>query len=330
MCIATRAASTSSPARAIHLVRTRSRANTRPSRSGTSRTSGPGWAAGRRLPGRRRRPSRFIDGHVGSAFSIGCRRIVRSRSGGSPPRIAEVDLMVTSAWAHARGLDSRVEPFDRRTLLRIRANVHDLRHRPFFEPLDPEGISHGRIHLRAGDLELLVHLLNGRLLRQRDHQGPPPRVPVVVEDPVEVDIAIARPPQALEGGHPSLNSSPLQREPESIRRSIQPRHPSLERLITRRARTVDHDEPVRGELQESDPVTRCPILVVAVLRVVDHHARSISLRSNSRPAVCNRRERGQSRPDRWRVPNVPSKQNLSTALSGQPPWHGRTNQGGRS
>lgn len=77
------------------------------------------------------------------------------------------------------------------------------------------------------------------------------------------------------------------------------------------------------------PIGGCPV-VVAVLRVVDHHARDISLKSNSRLAVCNRRECEQSRPDRWRVPNVPSKQNLPAPLSGQPPWHGRTNQGGRS
>lgn len=239
--------------------------------------------------------------------------------------------MVTCAWAHARGLDPRVEPLDRRTLLGLRAKVHDLRHRPFFEPLDPEGIGHGRVHLRAGDLELFGHLFNGRLLRQRDH----PRSTATRPGHrggirSRVDIAIRRPPEALEGGHPSLNSSPLRSEPEPVRRPVQPRHPGWN------ASSPGGPEP---------SIMTNPCAASFRSRILSRGARYSSSRffgysvttclvppsgRTHAPAVYDRRERGRSRPDRWRVPKVPPKHSLSTPFPAVYRDTLGTNEGGRS
>lgn len=238
--------------------------------------------------------------------------------------------MVTCAWAHARGLDPRVEPLDRRTLLGLRAKVHDLRHRPFFEPLDPEGISHGSVHLRAGDLELFGHLFNGRLLRQRDHSRS----------------------TATRPGRRGGSDRGRHRHPSSTRgpRGGPPVPELLVASIRTVARTPSRTAPASGWNASSPGGPEPSIMTNSCAasfrsRILSRGARySSSGSSGTRsprawylpqgrthaPAVYDRRERGRSRPDRWRVPKVPPKHDLSTPFPAVYRDTLGTNEGGRS
>src|SRR3972149_3217941 len=87
------------------------------------------------------------------------------------PGVAEVDLVVPPHGLPALRADEVVEPLDRRPLLRVRPDMHDLRGPPLVEPLDAELGERLRVPLL---LELrAVHLQLARSSRS----NAPPSVP---------------------------------------------------------------------------------------------------------------------------------------------------------
>jgi hypothetical protein len=131
--------------------------------------------------------------------------------------------------------------------------MEHLGHPPLRERLDAKVLAVGRSQLPPPGAQGRLELLVGGLARERDEQCPAPRVPLTrPEDQVEVEDAVAGPPQALERSDLRHHAPSLEREAQRPGGRVEARHPGREPGLAGRPLAVDHHEPAPRQLEEPD------------------------------------------------------------------------------
>jgi hypothetical protein len=145
-----------------------------------------------------------------------------------------------------------MEAFDRGSFGVIGTEVHDLSGSPLLERPDPE-IGRERLdELGSTGRERCLQLFPRRPVGQADEEGPVPAALIDAGDHILGSGPVTRPPEALERPDAIRDTPSLEREMERVGRRVEAGHARCERGVAGLAVAVDHDEPVRRQVQEAN------------------------------------------------------------------------------